>query len=350
MSIDLHSRDGEPAEPPRPLPSDQAAGTVNRIPVGSLLAGDSPRLQGESLEHIQMLAATDSPLPPILVHRPTMQVVDGMHRLRAALLRGQQDIDVRYLDGTAEDAFVSAVQANIEHGLPLTLADREAAAGRIIASHPWRSDRWIAAVTGLAASTVSAIRRRSGPDACQGRSRVGKDGRARPLSSAEGRRIASEAISAHPDASIRKIARLAGISPATALDVRERMRRGEDPVPPAQRRRGSAPGTLGAPGAPGTARRPPAGRGGNGTAPGASRDRASLLRRLRSDPSLRFSESGRGLLRWLGAWAGGPGNPQELVRAAPPHCACLVAELARSFAEEWLDLATELEQRVRDRE
>ncbi|HEY1620466.1 MAG TPA: ParB/RepB/Spo0J family partition protein, partial [Streptosporangiaceae bacterium] len=127
--------------------------TADQVPVAALLVGDSPRLQGESNEHIRMLAATDAQLPPILVHRPTMQVVDGMHRLRAALLRGQPTISVRFLDGSAEDAFISAVQANIEHGLPLTLADREAAADRIIATHPWRSDRWIATVTGLAAST-----------------------------------------------------------------------------------------------------------------------------------------------------------------------------------------------------
>jgi ParB-like chromosome segregation protein Spo0J len=342
MSTDPSDRNGEPVRLPGLTAQQLTSMTADHIPVATLLAGDSPRLQGESNEHIRMLAATDAQLPPILVHRPTMQVVDGMHRLRAALLRGQPTIAVRFLDGSAEDAFISAVQANIEHGLPLTLADREAAAGRIIATHPWRSDRWIATVTGLAASTVATIRRRAGPDASQSVARIGRDGRSRPLSSAEGRRMASEVIAKHPDASIRKIAKLAGISPATALDVRDRMRRGEDPVPPAQRRghRGSRQ----------AADHPASAPRHDGSTQDRVQDRASLLRRLRNDPSLRFSESGRLLLRWLGAWSRGPGNPQDLVRSAPPHCTYLVAKLARSYAEEWLDLATELEQRVHDRE
>jgi ParB-like chromosome segregation protein Spo0J len=100
--------------------------------VASLLPADSPRLAGEDPHHTQMLADSESTLPPILVHRATMQVIDGMHRLNAAILRGEKTIRARFFEGATAQAFVLAVQSNIAHGLPLTTADREAAAARII--------------------------------------------------------------------------------------------------------------------------------------------------------------------------------------------------------------------------
>jgi hypothetical protein len=35
-------------------------------------------------------------LPPILVHRATNRIIDGMHRLEAAKLRGDETISVRF--------------------------------------------------------------------------------------------------------------------------------------------------------------------------------------------------------------------------------------------------------------
>jgi ParB-like chromosome segregation protein Spo0J len=310
------------------------------VPVSSLLAGYSPRLNGENAQHVQVLAASESPLPPVLVHRPTMRVIDGMHRLRAALLRGQLTIEARFFDGDEDEAFVRAVKMNTAHGLPLTLAEREAAAARLIASYPDRSDRWVAGITGLAAGTVARIRRQASPGDCPVTARIGRDGRVRPLSSADGRRIAGAAIAEHPEASLRSIARLAGISPATVRDVRERMRRGDDPVPPPRGKRRSQPGRTGAiPRAAGNDSRTRASLT-------AVRDRASLLQTLRRDPSLRYTESGRALLGWLDARASGPGRCQDLTHAIPSHCAYIVAELARHCAGEWAELADQLEQRL----
>jgi hypothetical protein len=42
------------------------------VPIAALKPGDSPRLAGESIGHVQTLANSGSVLPPILVHRPTM--------------------------------------------------------------------------------------------------------------------------------------------------------------------------------------------------------------------------------------------------------------------------------------
>src|SRR5580704_2926438 len=128
------------------------------VPVQSLKPGESPRSGGESKAHIARLAEVEGPLPPILVDRRTMRVIDGMHRLLAAALKGQETVSVVFFDGSPADAFLQAVRANVTHGLPLSQADRRAAAERIIASHPHLSDRALAESVGLAARTVAAIR------------------------------------------------------------------------------------------------------------------------------------------------------------------------------------------------
>jgi hypothetical protein len=94
-------------------------------------ATGQPVQAGEDLSHARMLAEAEGDLPSVVLHRATMCVIDGMHRLRAAELRGDKTIAVRFFDGDDDAAFVLAVQANIAHGLPLSFADREAAAVRI---------------------------------------------------------------------------------------------------------------------------------------------------------------------------------------------------------------------------
>jgi N-acetyl-1-D-myo-inositol-2-amino-2-deoxy-alpha-D-glucopyranoside deacetylase len=93
-------------------------------------------------------------------------------------------------------------------------------------SHPHMSDRAIGHSVGLA-----AIRKGSSEEIPQSNARVGRDGRIRPLDSGADRRRAAELLAQHPDASLRDVARAAGISPATVLDVRKRLERGESPVP-----------------------------------------------------------------------------------------------------------------------
>lgn len=315
-------------------------GPDDQVPTGSLLLGDSPRINGEDLEHVRVLAASDADFPPILVDRQTMRIIDGMHRLRAALLKGQQTVPVRYFDGSDDEAFVLAVKANTTHGLPLTLADREAAASRILAAQPHRADRWIASTVGLAAGTIAVIRRQVAAEAgsSEATSRMGRDGRVRPLDGTAGRLLASEAIANHPDASLREIARIAGISPATARDVRARLQRGQDPV--------MEHGLNGERRTPEADRLSPS-SGLRRTSRGTPRDRADVMRDLRSDPSLRMTEAGRTLLRWLDAKAAGPAQWSDLMRSAPPHCVYLVAELARGCGNEWLNFAAQLEERLR---
>ena len=73
-----------------------------------------------------------------------------MHRLSAAKLEGSETIRAEFVDADEQTAFLLAVKANTDHGLPLSVADREAAAERILSWYPYWSDRAIAAIAGLA--------------------------------------------------------------------------------------------------------------------------------------------------------------------------------------------------------
>jgi len=327
---------------------------VESVPIMSLRAGESPRLNGDDKAHIARLAETDGPLPPILVDRRTMRVIDGMHRLMAASLQGRQAIDVVFFDGSEADAFLRAVQENVTHGLPLTLADRRAATERIIGTHPHLSDRAIGRATGLAAKTVAALRERSTDAAARSNARMGRDGRVRPLDSSEARRRAAELLTVQPTASLRHVARAAGISPATVLDVRKRLERGESPVPrrPAAADAGGAGGSgdggvlTAAPAAPSDqepldpARRP-------GPRAVSAADPAATVEKLLRDPSLRNSDRGKGILRLLHSTAVGEAQLPDTVEAVPPHCAAIVVQLARHYSKMWQDFAKELDGRAR---
>jgi hypothetical protein len=320
------------------------------VPVLSLRPADSPRLNGEDKGHIARLVETETPLPPILVDRRTMRVIDGMHRLMAASLQGRDTIDVIFYAGTESDVFLRAVQENIAHGLPLSQADRRAAAERIIASHPHMSDRAIGHSIGLAAKTVAAIRKNSSEETPQSNARIGRDGKVRPLDSGNGRRRAAELLTRQPDASLRDVARVAGISPATVLDVRKRLERGEPPVParpPAPRN-----GSMNDEGADGNASPRPD----DDTSVSAIRlrsrapappDPATAVEKLLRDPSLRGNERGKGMLRLLHVNAVGAEQLPDAAAAVPPHCVGIVVQLARQYATMWQDFARELDGRAR---
>ncbi|MEV7736594.1 transcriptional regulator [Streptomyces sp. NPDC088921] len=308
-----------------------------QVPIASLLPGNSPRSDGPDAEHVARLAEMDTSFPPILVDRRTMRVIDGMHRLMAAFVRGHETIAVNFFYGSTEDAFLCAVQANVTHGLPLSQADRRAAAARIISSHPQMSDRAIARASGLGAKTVAAIRRRSS-DVVLLHARVGRDGKVRPLSSEAGRRRAAELIVERPEASLREVARLAGISPATVSDVRRRLEAGEAPV--TERGKSSDAGVA-------SALPPPVVRPkGERRMRLVQADPSSVLKKLLRDPSLRHKEEGRILLRLLQQNAVGMQQSSELTAVVPPHCGALVVTLARQYAETWLEFAQKIDEQL----
>ncbi|MFK8850960.1 ParB/RepB/Spo0J family partition protein [Streptomyces sp. Ac-502] len=309
--------------------------TVVDVEISALSVSDSPRTSGENQEHIELLAVADAPLPPIIVHRGTLRVIDGAHRLRAAERRGWSTIPVRFFDGDDADAFVLAVESNTGHGLPLTKAERKRAAERIIASHPIWSNRMIASIAGVAPATVAKVRRRMPGGASAERGRVGQDGRFRPLDGAQGRRLAAELIAADPDLSLRQIAQRTGISPETARDVRNRISRGEEPLLAARGKRGGQPER-----GPG---RPPGPRPAFGGSATRTRmpvaDRRRVLDRLKGDPALRYSDTGRTLLRLLGIHTVSPEEWEKITDGLPQGHRRTVAQLARAYADNWSELA-----------
>lgn len=338
---------------------------INRQPVvmvelGELVLADSPRLSGENRDHVEALAAAQSPLPPIVVHRPSMRVIDGVHRVKAARRRGQETIAVRFFDGPDADAFVLAVSLNVAHGLPLALAERKRAAERIIESYPQWSDRRVASVTGTSPGTVAEVRKRVTGGRPSAASRIGQDGRVRPLDGSAGRRLAGKLMTENPYLSLRQVARAAAISPETARDVRNRLRNGQDLVPgprtksrvvPAPERSAperSAPEQPGpersAPDHPSALRRREIGPLG-AVRPHARQplesvlDPATVLRRLKADPALRYSETGRNLLRLLSLHTLWTEEWEQIINNLPPHCTSVVADLARQFADLWTDFA-----------
>jgi ParB-like chromosome segregation protein Spo0J len=312
------------------------------LPISLLQFGESPRLAGQNQKYTEELAECETPLPPILVNRRDMQIIDGVHRVLAAMFNGRTTIEAILVDVSRNDAFLLAVESNIRHGLPLSRADRRAAAARLVASHPHMSDRAIAQASGLGAKSVAAIRRSTAAETHLN-TRLGRDGRLRPVDPAAGRQRAAEVITRDPAASLREVARLAGISPATAMDVRRRLQAGESIVAEPKRPAAAADAepqtrseeeeTVAAPAESRQLR------------PAVRQQRPiALLEPLLHDPAIRDAQQGRRLLRLLQdtfgvqKWA-------ELAEAVPPHCGELVVALARENAKTWREFAQALDER-----
>jgi len=193
--------------------------------VADLRPGFSPRT-GVDPEHVERLAELDGDWPPIMVHADTMAVIDGNHRLAAARSLGMRTVGVVIFEGTQEEASIEAIRANVEHGLPLSLADRKRAAAELLAFRSGWSDRSLGQICGLAGKTIGKIRAENetktrgqvhvGRAGC----RVGLDGRIRPTSPSALEHTVTAALAEDPVASLRTIARRTGASPETVRRVR----------------------------------------------------------------------------------------------------------------------------------
>ena len=70
-----------------------------------------------------------------------------------------------------------------------------------------------------------------------------------------------------------------------------------------------------------------------------------ILQRLRSDPTLRFSETGRSILRHLYHSTNNAVAFGQFVDKVPDHRAATIAELAQANAELWWRIAVQLQRR-----
>lgn len=299
------------------------------VHIAELALAESPRTAGENSEHTRALAESEDELPPIIIQRNTNRVIDGIHRVRAAQLRGERTIRAHFFDGDDESAFVLAVRLNVKHGLPLTLADRKEAAGRILHTHPEWSNRAIAKIAGLSHKTVAGLRERSSRHEAD--ARIGRDGRKRPLSTASGRECAKAILESNPTSSLREVSAAAGISLGTVRAVRDQL----------QQDTRESPSRSSATSAPSRDKRQKvvARRRDSPTDP------EEALRALRADPSLRFSESGRLLLSILAVASIDTDTYERIIMDLPDHCVDPVAELAAASVDAWQALTTRLDRR-----
>lgn len=309
-------------------------GKASRVLISRLDLGFTVRSQPLNAERVQILAEAVEDLPPIVVHERSGQVIDGVHRVRAALSRGEEYISAILYDGSPEDAFVLAVRLNTSHGLPLSRAERNSAADRILRTHAHYSNRIIARIVGLSEATIR--KRRSYVESAEFRSRgrIGQDGRIRPVVGADGRIRVRQLLAERPAASAREIARLASVSTNTVLDVRRRLASGMDAV-------------LGSENV--------GGKGGDARAQlpvvslPASIDLGLLFEKtfpgLMVDPSIRHSDHGRFVLRSMRANWEVLNLGVEAIEAIPDRWSVPVARMARLYAEFWKNLAGNLESR-----
>ena len=157
------------------------AATV-RVPVRQLQPGDSVRLGGTDAAHLEVLIELDGAWPPLLI-TPSGRILDGHYRHLAARRLGLREVECTIFEGDEAAGLVEAVRRNSSHGLPLTLAERRAAATRVLVIEPAWSDRRVAAICGLAHETVGRLRRQLCADGTISlhERRLGRDGALRSL-------------------------------------------------------------------------------------------------------------------------------------------------------------------------
>lgn len=314
---------------------------VVTIPLTALAGGFDLRLAGDDSAHVRLLAeaAADS-LPPILVQRSSSRVIDGMHRVAAAKLRRDAGIRARLVDCTDAQALVLAMRSNSAHGLPLSRADRVAGARHILAAHPGWSDRAVAEVAGMSAKAIASLRGGADTPSQPEDKRLGRDGKWRPVNAAEGRRRVAQCLTAHPEASLRELARAAGVSLGTAHDVKEQLRAGADPgaaddaVADADNEGTAGPGTAAVRSA-----RPKPTRQRATESGGPEPSLPMIMAKLAVDPSLRYTDSGRAFLRWMTRHAIPPGEWREFADAVPEYWLTDIGDIAAAMSEEWLQFS-----------
>lgn len=307
------------------------------VPVDSLVPGFHLRTAGTDAAHVRLLAdaAGSVQLPPILVQKGGMRIIDGMHRVAVARLRGEYTVRARIVDCSDEQALVLAVKSNTLHGLPLTKADRISSAKRILAEHPDWSDRKVAGIAGLSGKSIASLRNSSAGGAQFDGKRLGRDGKRRPVVAAEGRLRAAEYVRAHPEASVRQIASETEVSLGTAHDVRQKIRG----------LRMSEPGPGEEQAAPASPRGPlPVTHIRSWVKAGTARRLAwsAIFGKIAGDPALRYTDGGRAFLRWMSQHAMHPDEWREFIDAVPERWHEEVRQAALTMSEEWGQFANEL--------
>jgi ParB-like chromosome segregation protein Spo0J len=297
---------------PTPLTALDVLDTTVEVPISGLNIDFSPRRGGLRADHVDALAELGGRWPPIVVGRADQRVIDGLHRVAAARQLGHRKIVAKLVEVSEDEAYIASIKGNIEHGLPLTLAERKDAANQILQGHPSWSDRRIATICGLSPGTLGTLRAqpREQPDhadqnAIPAERRTGRDGKSRPVNTVATRQRVAEAIAETPDQSLRKIGSRVGASPETVRAVRAQLASTAD-----------EPG-----------------------------DEEWWCR----DAALGSSDGGKHLVAWLGRTNVDRATLGSYVHAIPMSRTYNLAAEARRRAAVWAEFADELEMIVRSR-
>jgi hypothetical protein len=297
------------------------------LPVRDLVVDWGLRADGIDEAHTRQLTEILDSLPPIVVERIGMRVIDGSHRVAAAARSGRRTIRARLIDGSDLELLEFSLRANTSHGLPLSLADRKEAALRVLALRPDYSDRRVGALVGISARTVARLRTSSSAPLPQSNvtggaassARTGRDGRVRPLSAEAGKARARALFESRPEITLREVAQEAGISLGTAHSVRSALlrqaRATQDGIPP-------GPAAIGS----------------------LSSDPHQELVRLLRDPALSRSQAGREALARLRGLVVDRQDADRFVEGIPPHQLETTVRLVRQAIRMWFLVAERLEE------
>ncbi|MDO8390342.1 MAG: hypothetical protein Q7V57_07620 [Actinomycetota bacterium] len=212
---------------------DDVSTEISVVALASLPVGSGWRADGLNDAHVAALAARYAHLPPVLVRRTDLLVVDGAHTVAAARRLGMQVAHVQWFDGTwVEAAAAFATRNSVAPALALTADDRRNLIHSTLRAEPTWSDRRIAQVCGVSPKMIARVRSGApSPQQVSGaEKRVGRDGRARPVRAGAMRSSILQMLEQQPDASLRTIASALGVSPETVRSVRKDREVGSGPV------------------------------------------------------------------------------------------------------------------------
>jgi ParB-like nuclease domain len=290
------------------------ASVVHALSVADLSVGYSPRQTKVDPDHVVALADVLDRLPPVVVDERSLTVIDGVHRLEAYKSVGRSHIPALLFRGSDMQALVIAIQANIQHGKPLSRSERQEAARALLCRCPERSDRWIGEVCGVSHTTVAVLRRTL--SAADARIRTGRDGRRRPVDPSLGQAAVARVMAENPTASIRQAAGAAGVAPSTVQRVAAGLARSQTPA--------SAPIMLGITG-----------------------DAHGPVGALSADRAFRSLPAGTAAVSWLARTAVSVEDLHAHLRNLPLSRVYVVADECRRRARTWAQMADALEARVR---
>ncbi|MGI8550558.1 MAG: hypothetical protein ACR2PL_07150 [Dehalococcoidia bacterium] len=143
---------------------------------------DWPRLDHDE-ERVAYFRDIFDDLPPIVVEADSYRLIDGWHRVEAAVALGRSEIVALVVPPPVDGVLAASLAYAARAAKPLSRADRRHALGLLLRENPRRSDRWLATIVGVSAATVASVRaelefREEVQPIAE---RLGRDGRERPV-------------------------------------------------------------------------------------------------------------------------------------------------------------------------